>query len=52
MEKIEIAKKHYLEELTADEREQKKATESYTLHKCDKVLTCPACDNNALLSEI
>ncbi len=49
IEKIEIAKKHYLEELTADEREQKKATESYTLHKFDKKLTCPACDNNALL---
>ena len=47
--KIEVAKKHYLEELNADEREQKKATENYTLHKIDKKLSCPACDNNALL---
>ena len=49
IEKIEIAKKHYLEELTADEREQKKSTESYTLHEYDKKVSCPACDNNALL---
>ena len=48
---IEIAKKHYFEELTAEEREQKKATESYTLHRSDKTISCPACGNNALLQK-
>ena len=49
--RIEIAKKHYWEELTEDEREQKKTTESYTLYKFDKKVSCPACENYALLGK-
>ncbi|MBN1807403.1 MAG: hypothetical protein JW837_19305 [Sedimentisphaerales bacterium] len=51
IEIIEVAKKHYFDELTSEEREQKKSTESYTLDKFDKNVSCPACDNNALLQK-
>ena len=48
-EKVEIAKSHYFEDLTPEEREQKKNTEDYSVGKSDKIVTCPACQQNALL---
>ena len=48
-EKIEAAKKHYFEELTEPEREEKVKTEDYTERPNDIIAKCPACGNNALL---
>ena len=48
-EKIEAAKKHYFEELTETERNEKVETEDYTKRKIDIIVKCPACENNALL---
>ncbi len=49
--KIEIAKRHYFEELTTSEREQKTNTEDYTQERIDEIVKCPACRNNALLKK-
>ena len=52
LEKITLAKKHYFEELTEVERQQKVTTEDYTVGKYDKRnVVCPACKNNALLTK-
>jgi|GEM_PF-6312523 len=48
-EKVEIAKSHYFEELTLQERDQKQNTEDYNVRKIDKIVTCPACQQRALL---
>jgi len=46
---IEVAKKHYFKELNEDERKQKKKLEEYPRSRHDKIVICPACQNNALL---
>ena len=52
LRKIEAAKKHYFDELTAEERAQKEETKDYTRKKYDDIVTCPACKNPALLRKI
>jgi len=47
--KIAAAKKHYNEELSQEEREQKAQTEDYTKKHYDIIVACPACGKNALL---
>jgi hypothetical protein len=48
-QKIEIAKSHYFNDLTQQEREDKQRTEDYDTEKHDKIVTCPACQQRALL---
>ena len=50
IEKIARAKNHYFEELTEEERIQKTATQDYRIIKKDKLILCPACKKDALLS--
>ena len=50
LKKTVLARKHFFEELTDEERLQKSTAQNYTKNKYDKLITCPACDNDALLT--
>ncbi len=46
---IAAAKKHYDDDLTEKDRQEKRQYENYTVRKNDKRVVCPACENTALL---
>jgi len=50
--KIEAAKNHYYKELTEVDRDQKADSEDYVKRKFDKIVKCPACENNSLLRKV
>ena len=49
LKKTVLARKHFFDELTDEERLQKNTAQNYTKNKYDKLITCPACKNDALL---